>query len=343
MNGVETRPSLALVLGGGAARGLAHIGVLELLESEGVRPAILAGSSMGGLISALWAAGLRASEIADLARGFHFPRWFVPGALVEWERIFRPAARILEPLSFEGLPTPLRITAVDLEQGIPVVLDSGRLLPAVRATCAVPGVIPPEKIGSRWLVDGGLFNLVPVDAAWSSDPDLVVAVSVSAQRARRMPQLNWKLTRLLSRFGRLLPNPATAKSSFEILVRAAEIALARTAVLSSAMAGPELLIEVDVEDIGLRDFNRLSDAVERGRTAAVRALPALRSLLESPTRVAASAQAAPSVDPVCLMAVAPRRARARAVYCGRTYLFCSENCRDAFLRAPDGYLRGVAS
>ena len=335
-------PRIGLVLGGGGARGLAHLGVLEVLEAEGIRPAIMAGSSMGGLVSALWAAGLRAGEIAELAHGFRFPRWFVPGAIVRWETIFPPAARVLGPLSFEELSIPLRITAVDLEEGLPVVLDHGALLPAVRATCAVPGVLPPEKIAGRWLVDGGLINLVPVDAVWAGDPDVVVAVSVSANRARRMPKLDWTLTSLLSRVGRLVPNPATAKVSFEILVRAAEIALGHSAVLSHAMAAPELLVEVDVADIGLRDFDRVDEAVARGRAAAARALPALRALATTPP-VAASAEAGVclDIDPVCRMTVGPRRARARARHGDRVYAFCSENCRDAFLRAPDGYLAGA--
>jgi NTE family protein len=332
---------LGLVLGGGGARGLAHIGVLEVLEARGLRPAIVAGSSMGGLIGALWAAGLSAREIADLARGFRFPRWFVPGAIVEWATIFRPAAKILEPLSFAALSTRLRVTAVDLERGVPVVLDHGPLLPAVRATCAVPGVMPPEKIEGHWLIDGGIVSMVPVDSVWRVDPAVVVAVSVSARRARAMPELGWKRTSLLSRFGRLFPNPATARMSFEILVRASEIALAHSTVLSNAMAGPELNIDVDVEDIGLRDFDRISDAVSRGRAAALRALPALDALLRAPAPLVAQDPADATLvllDPVCRMTVGLARSRARVAYGGRTYLFCSENCRDAFLRSPEKYL-----
>jgi NTE family protein len=233
----------------------------------------------------------------------------------------------------------VRITAVDLERGIPVILERGPLLAAVRATCAVPGVMLPEKIDGRWLVDGGLINLVPVDVVWPADPDAVIAISVSAHRAHRMPQLDWKLTRLLSRVGRMVPNPATAKVSFEILVRSAEIALGHSAVLANAMAAPDLLLEIDLEDIGLRDFHRVDDAVARGRAAAVRALPALRAVVATPPPAAPSdAVACVEVDPVCRMMIGARRARARAIHAGRSYAFCSENCRDAFVRAPDGYL-----
>lgn len=88
-------PRVALALGGGAARGLAHIGVLEVLEREGVRPGCIAGSSMGGIIGALAAAGFTAREIAEVARGFRFPWWFLPGGFLRWETIFGPAARLL--------------------------------------------------------------------------------------------------------------------------------------------------------------------------------------------------------------------------------------------------------
>lgn len=340
MDIARSNPRFGLVLGGGGARGLAHVGVLDVLEAEALRPSILAGSSIGGLIAALWAAGISARKIAELARGFRFPRWFIPGGIVAWETIFRPVVQILEPLSFEELAIPLRITTVDLEAGEPVVLDRGPLLPAVRATCAIPGVFPPERIDGGWLVDGGLVSMIPVDAVWTADPDVVVAVSVSALWRRRIPQLDWKLTTLLSRLGRVVPNPATAKVTFEILVRAAEIALARTTVLSHAMARPELLIDVDVDDIGLRDFDRALDAIAFGRAAAARELPALRALLAAaPLRAAPFDANVELVDPVCRMTVGPRRARARTTHRGRTYLFCSENCRDAFVGSPEAFVR----
>ena len=123
---------LALALGGGAARGLAHIGVLEVLEREGIRPDFIAGSSMGGLIGALSASGMPAREIEDVARGFRFPRWFIPGGLLRWASLFGPATSILSG-TFERLAIPLALTAVDLEEGTQVVLHTGPVLAAVQA------------------------------------------------------------------------------------------------------------------------------------------------------------------------------------------------------------------
>lgn len=334
---------LALALGGGAARGLAHIGVLEVLEREGIQPDCIAGSSMGGLIGALSAGGLRAREIVEVARGFHFPRWFLPGGLLQFDDLFRSALRHLSG-TFEELATPLVVTAVDLEAGSQVILHTGRLLPAVRATCTVPGVLPAVELGGRWLVDGGLVNVLPVDAAWMADPDVVVAVKVGASRARRIPELHWQVTALLSRLGGMIPNPATAKVSFEVLVRAAEIILERQTALAAAMTGPEVLIEPDVGDIGLRDFDRLDDAVAAGHDAAETALPELAHLLESPPRRQAPAERVFSLhfDPVCAMVINPARARATVTRGERTYYFCSPNCRDCFERDPDQYLGSSA-
>lgn len=335
-------PRLALALGGGAARGLAHIGVLEAFEREGIEIDFIAGSSMGGLIGALRAAGLLSRDIAALARSFRFPRRFIPGGALDWSSLFASSVPALSG-TFEDLDIPLAVTAVDLEAGAQVVIHTGPLLPAVQATCTVPGVLSPVKLGGRWLVDGGLMNVLPVDVAWMSAPDLVVAVNVGGVRERRIPQLDWRLTSLLSRLGGIVPNPATAKVTFEILVRAAEIMLERQTTLAAAMTAPELLIEPELGDMGLRDFDRLDDAVAAGRRSAEAALPALHRLLEASPAAAATGERVLTLrfDPVCAMVINPGRARATTIRGDRTYYFCSENCRDCFERDPAAYLGGA--
>jgi len=333
------RVALALALGGGAARGLAHIGVLEVFEREGIRPDLIVGSSMGGLIGALRASGLRAADVMRVARGFHFPRRFLPGGTLKWRSLFAPAVRVLTS-SFEELEVPLAVTAVDLEAGSQVILYTGPVLPAVQATCAVPGILAPVRLANRWLVDGGLVNVLPVDVAYVADPDVVVAVQVGTPRARRLPQLGWRVTALASRLGELLPNPATAKVTLEILMRSAEIVLDRQMELAAAMTGPEVLIEPDLGDMGLRDFDRLDAAVAAGRRAAEAALPEVFRLLESPPTAPSNRERVLRLrfDPVCAMVISPTRARANLVHGDTTYYFCSENCRDRFERDPVAYL-----
>jgi NTE family protein len=333
------RGRLGLALGGGAARGLAHIGVLDVLEREGIRPDCIAGSSMGGLIGALSASGLRAKDMLEVARDFRFPRWFVLGRVVKWENIFPSAARLLAAATFEGLEIPLIVTAVDLESGDQVILNEGPVLPAVRATCTVPGILRPVAVHGRWLVDGGVLNVLPVDVAWMLEPDVVVAVNVGGPRTRRMPQLGWRATSALSWLGAILPNPATARMSFEVLTRASEIVLSHQTELAAAMTGPEVLIEPRLHDLGLRDFHRLDEAVDAGRRAAEAMLPRLRLALDAPARPPGHTRTL-FVDPVCRMVVSPDRARALATYSGETYYFCSENCRDCFDKEPGRYLGG---
>jgi predicted acylesterase/phospholipase RssA/YHS domain-containing protein len=259
--------------------------------------------------------------------------------LLGWEQVFPGTATAL-PASFEELRTPVALTAVDIESGSQVVLHHGRLLPAVRATCALPGVFPPERIAGRWLVDGAVANVLPVDVAWLADPDIVMAVRVSGPRARRLPALEWRLTRVLATVGRLLPNPATAMLSLEVLTRAAEITLERQTALCAAMTDPEILIEPELGDMGLRDFRSVDLAVAAGRRAAESALPALQRMLTTPPRRSAEARElfSRNVDPVCAMAIHPMRARATAIHDGRLYFFCSVNCRDRFRRSPSRYL-----
>jgi YHS domain-containing protein len=159
-----------------------------------------------------------------------------------------------------------------------------------------------------------------------------------------MPQLDWRVTSLLSRLGHLIPNPATAKIAFEVLVRAAEIVLDRQTALAVAMTAPEVLVEPELADIGLRDFDRLEDAVKAGRRAAEQALPEINRLLEAPPRSQVRSELVVTLrfDPVCAMVFSPGRARARMEHAGTTYFFCSANCRDCFERDPDHYLRDGA-
>jgi NTE family protein len=315
--------------------------VIDVLESEGVPISSIVGSSMGGLVGALHAAGLTASELRDVAQTFHFPSWFIPGGVLHWDRIFPGAAEALQSATFETLTRPLFVVATDLEAGELTVLHHGAVLPAVRASCAVPGVLAPERVNGRWLVDGALVNSLPVDVAWTADPDVVIAVSVGRQAARPMPELDWPVTSLLAKFGGAVPNPATAKVSFEVLVRASEIALGRAAALAAAMIGPEVLIEPDARDIGLRDFGRRDEAIEAGRAAAVAALPAIRRQCERKAMPRRREGSEVLLDPVCKMIVNPSRARAHAHRGDRDYFFCSENCRDCFERDPARYLRAA--
>jgi NTE family protein len=335
----EPAPAVALALGGGGARGLAHIGVLQVLEQSDIRPAFLSGTSIGGLIGALWAGGVNATDILHIARGFRFPRRFSPGQFLVWDRIFAPAVPLLADRTFESLSTPLVVSAVDLVAGVEIALHSGPVAPAVRATCAVPGFFEPEEHGERRLVDGGLTNVLPVDLAWSWEPDVVIAVNIVSS-PRQFALLGTRYAQIAAALGRVLPNPMSAHLAYEVAMRAVEIALDRQRAMAIAMTGPEVLIDVDLGDVAIDEFERLDEIAEIGRHAARAALPRIEAAMTSPRRD----RPRPSrpfmlhVDPVCRMSISPGRARATLEWDGITYYFCSLECRDCFERYRDRYV-----
>lgn len=336
--------TVALALGGGGARGLAHVGVLEVLRAEGVRPALIAGTSMGGLIGALAGSCADTDEMLRIARRFRLTGGVRPGKLLVWNKIFCSAVELLRDKTFADLSTPLVVSAVDLNTGEEVALRAGPLLPAIRATCAVPGVFIPERLGARCLVDGGVTNMLPVDLAWTCDPDVVVAVNIVAT----VPSTSWpdsRMERWASVLGQLVPNPWTARLSYAVAMRAVEIALDRQRAMAVAMTGPEVLIDIDLSDVALTDFHRVDEIVEVGRVATRSALPRIRSALEATCQMDERAELAHAlhIDPVCRMTISAKRARATAQRNGITYYFCSSSCRDAFLLHSERYTPGATN
>ena len=174
---------VALVLGGGGCRGYGHIGVLRALQANGLRPDLVVGSSVGSLVGALYAAGLRVEEIerygqrmsANLLRDWVFPKLGLFGG----DGIRRFVRQRVGGRSIESLPTRFAAVATDLRSGALVVLDRGDLGLAVQASSSAPGLLEPVRIGSRLLVDGNLAAPVPVDAARRLGAKRVVAVDVT--------------------------------------------------------------------------------------------------------------------------------------------------------------------
>lgn len=237
--------------------------------------------------------------------------------------MFRPAVPILSGARFDALKRRLAVVAVDLESGRRVVLHDGEVLPAIRATCAVPAVLPPVEVGGRWLVDGGLVSVLPVDVAAMAGHRGRGGVAARAPPA--MARAGGDGASAACSRTRSRRSPASRSSC----------APRRSRSTGAAMIGPEVLGRVDMGDIGLRDFHRLDDAVAAGRRAMEAALPAIRAALESrppPREPPAGGAAALHLDPICDMVVDPRQAVALTDAHGRTTYFCSTGCRAAFAR-----------
>lgn len=180
------KPKLGIALAGGGAKGLAHIGVLQALERAGIQPDLLAGTSMGGLISAAYASGLSPARIGEIAKEFGQPRKLVRLAdpavprrgLFHGDRILAFLDEIFESKTFADLRIPLTLVAVDLNRGQEVRFSEGSLAEAVRATISIPGVFAPVTLDGQRLVDGGVLNNLPVDVVQEMGADVTLAVDL---------------------------------------------------------------------------------------------------------------------------------------------------------------------
>ncbi|ASN80297.1 patatin-like phospholipase family protein [Deinococcus ficus] len=258
-----------LVLGGGGARGLAHIGVWQVLEDAGLVPQVVAGTSMGGMIGALIAAGVGGQELERLATG------------VSWRKVFdwRPSTGLrltlmdswLEahlPRTFEDLSLPLAVTATDMLSGRGVYLTRGDLHAAVRATIAYPGALEPVPLGDMLLTDGGVLNQVPVDAALFLGVRRMLAVDVTAASPLELQERRLLLWKREAHLG-----------SVQALRRAVEIMQAQLTDARLSLYRPDVLLRPQLGSIDLQSFARAQEAIQAGREAALAELPALLAAL----------------------------------------------------------------
>jgi NTE family protein len=173
---------LGLALSGGAARGIAHVGVLQVLEEAGIPVACIAGTSAGSLAGAVYAAGIRGQGLLDLALAIHWgdvgrPVWS-PAGFFSFAPLESYLARLLDDCTFDQLEMPYAAVAADLLTGQAVVLTEGPVAPAVRASCSVPLFVTPVTIGGRQLVDGAIANNLPISAVRDLGADVVVAINL---------------------------------------------------------------------------------------------------------------------------------------------------------------------
>jgi NTE family protein len=184
------RPRVALVLGGGGSRGIAHVGVLEVLKQAKVPIDLIVGTSMGGIVGAMYAAGADSQSMAErLERlnGMNLLNINVFSQRARQQRVREELNQGLKGLSFEDLKIPLVVTAVDMLSGAEVALSEGNLIQALLASSAVPAVFPPVKINGMELADGGVIDSVATHVAFQYDPQIVIAVDVYPQLDQQNP------------------------------------------------------------------------------------------------------------------------------------------------------------
>ena len=183
------KPVIGLALGGGAARGFAHIGVIKALESQGIFPNLVVGTSAGSVIAALYASGYRGTELQKIALSLDeaaITDWALPfsgrfGGMIKGDALQAMVNRLIKNQTIENMPMPLGIVSTDLQTGNGVLFQRGDTGQAVRASCSIPGVFQPTIIQGREYVDGGLVSPVPVRYAKQMGADIVIAVNISTE------------------------------------------------------------------------------------------------------------------------------------------------------------------
>ena len=277
-----TTPRLGLVLCGGGARGLADVGGLRVPHREKIPIACIAGTSMGGLVGALFAAGVPAErveeEVLRLSRVTEQIRLVdvdlsAAGLSIRGRRIYNFMADLLgEDLTFADLPLPLAMVAVDIHTGREVILQGGLVIDAVRATISVPGVFMPVDLGDYRLVDGGVLDNVPVDVARGMGATRTIAVDVLPSFSVNVPGRDPVETGLQLAFA-----PRQLTEVYHVLM----IMIAALTESRLRQYPPDLLIRpvLSPSITLLSGFNRAEEMIAAGEAATEAALPAIRALL----------------------------------------------------------------
>ena len=251
-------PKVALALGGGAARGFAHIGVIQVLEENGIKPDMVVGTSAGSLVAALYASGKNGNEMARLAESMDegaITDWSFPlKGLIRGEALARYVRSQTGGRSIEQLPMPLGIVATNLHDGSGVLFRTGDLGAAVRASSAVPAVFQPVEIGNRTFVDGGLVAPVPVRFARQMGAEVVIAIDISSP-----------------------PDPRTKTDPFSMLMQT--VAIMGRSINSLELREADLVLRPELSAVASSDFSARKQAIAAGRVAAQAALARLRSVV----------------------------------------------------------------
>jgi NTE family protein len=254
----RTAPRIALALGGGAARGFAHIGVIKALEAQGIVPDIVVGTSAGSLVGALYASGLSGFDLQRVALGMDdsaITDWSLPSrGVIKGEALQNFVNSAVGNRPIEKLPRLLGVVATNLQTGEALVFRTGNTGMAVRASSSVPGVFQPVSISGKEYVDGGLVAPVPVRIARSLGADIVIAVDISAR-----------------------PREQKTLSSFEVLLQT--FAIMGQSLVAAELPLADIVIQPKVSNIAGTDFQSRHLAVLEGERAAQEQIPKLRARL----------------------------------------------------------------
>ena len=305
--GTIRRPVVGLALGGGAARGFAHIGILRTLIAHGIEPNIVVGTSIGAVVGGAYAAG-HLDTLEEWARSLQVRNILSyldvrlnGSGLIGGEKLAARLEASIGNTLIEDLPMKFASVATEVRTGHEIWLTHGRLVNALRASYALPGIFSPVLVGDRWLVDGALVNPVPVSAARALGAEIVIAANLSSDvfthsttiyahgAPVEVPETVIDPNTSKRRFGKFFSPERTVKREFfggggrpgisSIMVDAFNIMQDRITRARLAGDPPDLLITPRVGQIGWFDFHRADDLIEFGNRAAERALDSIQEAI----------------------------------------------------------------
>lgn len=287
-NNPGRRPKIGLALGSGSARGLAHLGVIRAIEDAGIKVDFVAGTSMGAFVGAIFASG----NLGRLAADFLDFDWkniislldpvFPRSGLIDGQKIAGFVRAHVPSANIEGLSIPFHAVATDIMDGKEVIISTGDLIEAVRASIAVPGIFTPVRSNGRILVDGGLVNPVPVSTVRAMGADLVIAVDLNHDIVASRPPSSLAigklydnaLTRTLESL-QSIENPVLSQFSawlhkeplpgiFDVMLTSIYIMQARITQASLQQEKPEILIQPPLGAVRFMEFDRSEEIIAIG-------------------------------------------------------------------------------
>lgn len=307
---------VGLALGSGSARGLAHIGVLKVLDREGIPIDFIAGTSAGALIGAIYAAGISPFEIEEITLNIDRKKTislFTPtisnSGLLDGSRIEKFIESILGRQNIGSLKIPFAAVATDLQSGEEIIITEGSLITAIRASMSIPGIFTPVEHNGRLLVDGGLVNPVPVSTTIGMGADIVIAVNVlpppqkhiqnlrikKESRTTKIGKINSKIvnTRLGKCLASLRPivfarefvrKKTSGPNIFSMILQSITITNYQISALQLTRYKPDFLISPETGFIRPHEFFRAKEAILAGEKAALAVLPEIKDRLENPVK-----------------------------------------------------------
>jgi NTE family protein len=257
------KPVIGLALGGGAARGFAHIGVIKALESQGIFPNLVVGTSAGSVIAALYASGYRGTELQKIALSLDeaaITDWALPfsgrfGGMIKGDALQAMVNRLVKNQAIENMSMPLGIVGTDLQTGNGVLFQRGDTGQAVRASCSIPGVFQPTIIQGREYVDGGLVSPVPVRYAKQMGADIVIAVNISTE-------------------------PSTQDSSGSLGILLHTTSIMGKSINTFELDLAQVVIQPELKGMRGTDFKSRNAAILAGEESAMKQMSQIKNLLK---------------------------------------------------------------